>query len=61
MAVACRFEEEGILNPKVGADFRDYILATGGACDPMESFVSFRGRKPSVDALLKQSGISQNC
>ncbi len=56
-----RFEEEGILNPKVGADFRDYILATGGACDPMESFVSFRGRKPSVDALLKQSGISQNC
>ena len=53
-----RFLEDGIFDEKAGADFRDCILAVGGASDPMKGFVAFRGRKPSVDALLKQSGIS---
>ncbi len=53
-----RFEEEGIFNEKAGEDFKDYILACGGASDPMKGFISFRGRKPEVDALLRQSGIS---
>ncbi len=53
-----RFEEEGILNPKTGSEFRDCILAVGGSVDPMDAFASFRGRKPKVDALLKQCGIS---
>lgn len=52
-----RFEEEGVLNPELGASFRDHILAIGGAEDPMEGFIAFRGRRPQVDALLKQSGI----
>lgn len=52
-----RFEEEGIFSKEAGRDFRDCILATGGALDPMSTFIAFRGRKPSVDALLKQSGI----
>lgn len=54
-----RFEEEGVLNPKVGAEFRDLILASGGSEDPMDTFAAFRGRKPQVDALLKQNGIIQ--
>lgn len=54
-----RFEEEGIFNEKVGAEFRDQILAGGGATDPMKAFVAFRGRKPEVDALLRQSGITE--
>lgn len=53
-----RLLEEGIFSGRAGRDFRDYILAVGGAEDPMNAFVKFRGRKPSVDALLKQSGIS---
>ena len=53
-----RFEEEGIFNAQAGKDFRDYILAVGGAIDPMKGFISFRGRKPQVDALLRQSGIT---
>lgn len=53
-----RFEEEGIFNEKAGEEFKDYILACGGASDPMKGFVAFRGRKPEVDALLKQSGIT---
>lgn len=53
-----RLLEEGIFSGRAGRDFRDCILAVGGAEDPMNAFVKFRGRKPSVDALLKQSGIS---
>lgn len=51
------FEEKGIFNKSVGKSFEELILACGGASDPMKNFKDFRGRKPSVDALLKQSGI----
>jgi len=33
------------------------ILEQGGSRDPMELFIEFRGRKPTIDALLKHSGI----
>lgn len=52
-----KFEEEGIFNKHVGDNFRDYIMAVGGSIDPMKAFIAFRGRKPDVNALLKQSGI----
>ena len=51
------FEEKGIFNKSVGKSFEELILACGGASDPMKNFEDFRGRKPYVDALLKQSGI----
>ncbi len=53
-----RFLEEGIFNPKVGHDFMYLILSCGGSYDPLKAFKDFRGREPSVDALLQQSGIS---
>ena len=52
------FEEEGVLNPATGARFRGEILAVGGSRPSMESFTAFRGRAPTVDALLRHSGIS---
>ncbi|WP_193074646.1 oligopeptidase A [Pseudomonas sp. FME51] len=52
-----RFEEEGIFNAETGKAFRDNILARGGSREPMELFVAFRGREPSVDALLRHSGL----
>ena len=52
-----RFEEEGIFNSATGASFMENILEQGGARDPMELFVEFRGRKPTIDALLRHSGI----
>ena len=52
-----KFEEDGIFNKNTGRDFQDLILASGGAYDPLKNFEEFRGRKPEVDALLKQSGI----
>jgi len=51
------FEEEGIGNRDTAVRFRDSILAVGGSRDLMESFEAFRGRKPTVDALLRHSGI----
>lgn len=53
-----RFEDEGIFNQQVGADFLHNILEMGGSKEPMELFVAFRGREPNVDALLRHSGIA---
>lgn len=52
-----RFEEEGIFNRDVGNDFLHHILEQGGSKEPMELFVAFRGREPSIDPLLRHSGI----
>ncbi|MCB1837518.1 MAG: M3 family metallopeptidase, partial [Alcanivoracaceae bacterium] len=53
-----RFEEEGVFNPATGREFRDKILSQGGSREPMELFVDFRGREPSVEPLLRHSGIA---
>ena len=52
-----KFEEEGVLNPETGRSFREAILARGGSLAPMLLFVDFRGREPSIDALLRHSGL----
>ncbi|ALU44180.1 oligopeptidase A [Pseudoalteromonas rubra] len=54
-----RFEEEGIFNRQTGADFMLHILEKGGSEEPMALFTRFRGREPSVDALLRHSGIEK--
>ena len=51
------FEEKGVLNPDAGRLFRDEILAVGGSRTAAESFRAFRGREPSVDALLRHNGM----
>ena len=51
------FEENGVLNPDVGARFRSEILAMGGSRGAMQSFAAFRGREPSIDALLRHNGL----
>jgi oligopeptidase A len=51
------FEEGGILNPSIGRRFQDEILAVGGSRPAMQSFVAFRGRKPTIDALLRHNGM----
>ncbi|NOT19797.1 MAG: M3 family metallopeptidase [Sideroxydans sp.] len=52
------FEEHGVLNPEIGARFRAEVLAMGGARPAMESFTAFRGRAPSIDALLRHNGLA---
>ncbi|UTF59116.1 oligopeptidase A [Gilvimarinus sp. DA14] len=51
------FEEEGIFNPQTGTRFLQEILQRGGSREPMHLFVSFRGREPSIEPLLRHSGL----
>jgi len=51
------FEESGIFDRATAMRFRKEILEVGGSRDFMDAYVAFRGRKPTLDALLRQSGI----
>ncbi|MEQ1487090.1 MAG: M3 family metallopeptidase [Methylotenera sp.] len=52
------FEENGVLSPETGKRYWQEILAKGGSRTAMESFTAFRGREPSIDALLRHSGMA---
>ena len=52
------FEEMGTLSIEAGSRFKNEVLAKGGSRPAMESFVAFRGREPSLDALLRHNGMS---
>ena len=52
------FEEQGILSSHAGQKFKNEVLSKGGSRPAMESFVAFRGREPSVDALLRHNGMA---
>ena len=51
------FEENGVFDAQTGQAFLEKILEQGGSRDAMELFVDFRGREPSIDALLRHNGI----
>ncbi|MBP5509602.1 MAG: M3 family metallopeptidase [Kiritimatiellae bacterium] len=55
------FEEAGLDNESAvqatGRRYRDTILAMGGGTDPAEVFRLFRGRDPSIDAILRHNGL----
>jgi oligopeptidase A len=52
------FEEAGIFDREMGERFLTSILEKGGSREPMELFIDFRGREPSIDALLRHSGLA---
>ncbi len=52
------FEEMGVLSDEAGKRFKNEVLAKGGSRPAMESFVAFRGREPSMDALLRHNGMA---
>lgn len=52
------FRENGLFDKKTAAKFRR-MLSSGDTKDPMELYVGFRGKKPSVDALLIRDGIKK--
>jgi oligopeptidase A len=47
-----------VLDPVTGARYREEILEMGGSRPAAESFKAFRGREPSIDALLRHGGLA---
>lgn len=54
------FEEHGLFDTASGIAFREHILEQGGSVDANELFIAFRGREPSIEPLLRHSGIAIN-
>jgi oligopeptidase A len=56
------FEEtagsDGMPSVETGRKYREAILETGGSRPAMESFKAFRGREPTLDALLRHQGMA---
>ena len=56
------FEEtalpDGSPNLETGRRYREAILEAGGSRPALESFVAFRGREPSLNALLRHQGMT---
>ena len=44
---------------ETGLAFHREILSVGGSRSALESFTAFRGREPSIDALLRHNGMVQ--
>ena len=59
------FEDAGLDDEEAvretGRRYRDTVLALGGSRDPMEVFALFRGRAPTIAALLRQQGLDGIC
>lgn len=51
------FKEAGIFNKEVAKRFKDNVLSKGGTEKPMVLYKRFRGKEPTVDALLKRAGL----
>ncbi|MGS0754729.1 M3 family metallopeptidase [Roseateles sp. GG27B] len=52
------FEVEGVFNAATGQRYLQNILEVGGSRDAMDNFKAFRGREPTIDALLRHQGMA---
>ena len=52
-------DDQGSPSPETGRRYRQAILETGGSRPALESFKAFRGREPTLDALLRHQGMGR--
>ena len=57
-ATASGAEGTSTATVEIGRKYRTAILEAGGSRPAMESFKAFRGREPSIDALLRHQGMA---
>ena len=50
-------QSNGGATPENGGKLRNEVLSRGSSRDPMESYRAFRGKEPTVDALLIRRGL----
>ncbi|WP_372751088.1 M3 family metallopeptidase [Labilibaculum sp.] len=51
------FKSTGVFNKETANSFRKNILEKGGSEHPMALYLKFRGKEPSIEPLLKRSGL----
>jgi peptidyl-dipeptidase Dcp len=52
------FKEQGdIFHPETARRLREEVYATGNSRDPAQSWLAFRGREPTAEALLRNRGL----
>jgi peptidyl-dipeptidase Dcp len=54
-------EAEDVFDPALAARLRTFVFAAGALRDPAEAYERFRGRPPSIDALLDKRGFAGGC
>lgn len=52
-----KFEEQGVMNQKLGTRYRDLVLAPGGSRDAGDVIRDFLQREPSDEAFMRQKGF----
>lgn len=52
------FTEKGIFSSELASSFRKNILEKGGSAKPMDLYIRFRGKEPSIEPLLKRGGLT---
>jgi oligopeptidase A len=55
---AAKTANGSVLDAATGTRYRKEILEVGGSRPAMESFKAFRGREPTIDALLRHNGMT---
>ncbi len=51
------FQERGIFDTETARSFRQNILSRGGTEPPTTLYLRFRGKEPTIDALLRRNGL----
>lgn len=53
------FKKNGIFDKGTARSFKENILEKGNTDDPMKLYINFKGSEPTVEALLKRTGVYQ--
>jgi peptidyl-dipeptidase Dcp len=56
-AFAAFKEKDDLFDAETARKYREFVLSAGNTADPMELYVKFRGKEPSIEPLLEKRGL----